>query len=250
VPGPGEFGHETWPADTEVWKHGGAAVWQTPAIDPDLGLIYFSTANPGPVLNGAIRKGDNLFSVSIVALDVRTGACRWHFQEVHPDIRDYDAPNPVVLFDAPYGGRMRKPLRGMQERPVMQLPEQNTSPTQPSPVGDAVVPQYIDMAPEGFDLINEGRIFTPFSKHPAVWKLLAAINWPPSSYDPESHLLYICAQDSLWGATGRDPNYPVKPGALYSRSVVARFAAPRRGILAAVDMTTNRIAWRQQWVDT
>jgi quinohemoprotein ethanol dehydrogenase len=270
VPGPGEIGHDTWPANTEVWKHGGAALWQTPAIDPQLGLIYFSTANPGPVLNGAIRKGDNLFSVSIVALEVKSGQYRWHFQEVHHDIWDYDAPNPVVLFDAPYDGRMRKalveagktgwayildrvtgkPLLGMKETPVMQLPEQNTSPTQPFPVGDAVVPQSIDMAPEGFDLINEGRIFTPFSKHPAIWKPLAAINWPPSSYDPQSHLLYICAQDSLWGATGGDPNYPVEPGALYSGSVVARFAAPRRGVLAALDMTTNRIIWRQQWVDT
>jgi quinohemoprotein ethanol dehydrogenase len=270
VPGPGEFGHDTWPANSDVWKHGGAAIWQTPAIDPELGLIYFSTANPGPVLNGAIRKGNNLFSVSIVALDVKTGKYRWHFQEVHHDIWDYDAPNPVVLFDAPYQGKVRKalveagktgwayildrvtgkPLLGMKETPVMQLPQQNTSATQPFPTGEAVVPQYIDIAPEGFDLINEGRIFTPFAKHPAIWKPLAAINWPPSSYDPQSHLLYICAQDSLWGATGGDPDYPVEPGALYSGSVVARFAAPRRGVLAAVDMTTNRIVWRQQWVDT
>ena len=270
VPGPGEIGHDTWPANSDVWKHGGAAIWQTPAIDPQLGLIYFSTANPGPVLNGAIRQGDNLFSVSIVALEVKTGRYRWHFQEVHHDLWDYDAPNPVVLFDAPYAGHMRKalveagktgwayildrvtgkPLLGMKETPVMQLPQQHTSATQPFPVGDAVVPQSIDIAPEGFDLINQGRIFTPFAQHPAIWKPLAAINWPPSSYDPQSHLLYICAQDSLWGATGGDPNYPVEPGALYSGSVVARFAAPRRGVLAALDMTTNRIVWRQQWVDS
>jgi len=97
--------------------------------------------------------------------------------------------------------------------------------------------------------VNEGRIFTPFTRHPSVWKPLAAVNWPPSSYDPDTHLMYVCATDSLWGATGGDPNYPVEPGALYSGSVVARFAAPRRGVLAAVDLTTNRIVWRQQWVD-
>jgi alcohol dehydrogenase (cytochrome c) len=105
------------------------------------------------------------------------------------------------------------------------------------------------MAPEGFELINEGRIFTPFTKSPAVWKPLAAVNWPPSSYDPETNRMYICATDALWGAVGGDPNYPVEPGALYSGSVVARFAAPRRGVFAAVDLKTNRIAWRQQWVD-
>jgi alcohol dehydrogenase (cytochrome c) len=269
VPGPGEFGHETWPADSDVWKHGGAAIWQTPAVDPELGLIYFSTANPGPVLNGNLRKGDNLFSVSMVAIDAKTGKYRWHFQQVHHDIWDYDSPNPVILFDANYGGQKRKaiaeagktgwvyildrvtgkPLLDIVETPVMQEPQQNTSPTQPFPVGDAIVPQSIDIAPEGFELVNEGKIFTPFTKHPSVWKPLAAVNWPPSSYDPDSNLMYICATDSLWGAVGGDPEYPVEPGALYSGSVVQRFAAPRRGVFGAINLTTNRIAWRQQWVD-
>jgi alcohol dehydrogenase (cytochrome c) len=269
VPAPGELGHDTWPHNSDVWKYGGAAIWQTPAVDPELGLVYFSTANPGPVLNGYLRPGDNLFSASIVAIDAHNGKYRWHFQEVHHDLWDYDAPNPVILFDAQYEGRRRKalaqagktgwvyildrtngkPLLGMVETPVMQEPRQFTSPTQPFPVGDAIVPQSIDMAPEGFELINEGRIFTPFTKSPAVWKPLAAVNWPPSSYDPETQLMYICASDSLWGAVGGDPDYPVEPGALYSGSVVARFAAPRRGVFAVVDLKTNRIAWRQQWVD-
>jgi len=270
VPGPGELGHDTWPQGSDVWKYGGAAIWQTPALDPQLGLLYFSTANPGPVLNGALRAGDNLFSVSIVAIEAKTGKYRWHFQQVHHDIWDYDSPNPVILFDAPYHGVMRKalaeaaktgwvyildrvtgkPLIGIVETPVMQDAQQHTSPTQPFPIGDALVPQSIDMAPEGFDLVNEGRIFTPFTKHPAVWKPLAAVNWPPSAYDPDTHLMYICAQDSLWGAVGGDPNYPVEPGALYSGSVVQRFAAPRRGVFAALDVTTNRLVWREQWVDT
>ena len=269
VPGPGEFGHDTWPQNNEVWKHGGAAIWQTPAVDPELGLIYFSTANPGPVLNGHLRPGDNLFSASMLAIDAQTGKYRWHFQQVHHDLWDYDAPNPVILFESQYEGRMRKgiaqagktgwvyildrtngkPLLGMVETEVLQEPQQYTSPTQPFPVGDAIVPQSIDMAPEGFELVNEGRIFTPFTKTPAVWKPLAAVNWPPSSYDPATNLMYICATDSLWGATGGDPDYPVEPGALYSGSVVARFAAPRRGVFAVVDLKTNRIAWRQQWVD-
>jgi alcohol dehydrogenase (cytochrome c) len=269
VPGPGEFGHDTWPAGSDVWKYGGAAVWQTPAIDPELGLIYFSTANPGPVLNGAIRKGDNLFSVSIVAIEAKTGKYRWHFQQVHHDIWDYDSPNPVILFDAPYEGKMRrgvaqaaktgwvylldretgKPLLGMVETAVMQEPAQHTSPTQPFPIGDALVPQHIDIPPEGFELVNEGRIFTPFLEVPTLWKPLAAVNWPPSSYDPETNLMYICAADSFWGAQGGDPDYPVEPGALYSGSVVARIQGARRGVFAVIDVKTNRLAWRQQWPD-
>ena len=73
IPGPGEVGHDTWPQDNEIWQDGGAPVWNTPAVDPELGLIYFGTGNPGPDYNGSIRKGDNLFSTSIVALDAKTG---------------------------------------------------------------------------------------------------------------------------------------------------------------------------------
>ena len=182
IPGPGEVGHETWPQDSEVWKHGGAVVWQTPAVDPELGLLYFSTANPGPDFNGAVRAGDNLFSVSILAIETKTGKYRWHFQQVHHDLWDYDSPSPVMLFDLEIDGAMRKaaaeagktgwvyildratgePLIGIEEKPVPQEPRQATSPTQPYPVGDAIVPQSLDIAPEGHILVNQGRIFTPY----------------------------------------------------------------------------------------
>jgi quinohemoprotein ethanol dehydrogenase len=99
IPGPGETGHGTWPQDTEAWKKGGAPVWQTPAVDPELGLLYFSTGNASPDLNGSKRGGDNLFTASIVAVDAETGKYRWHYQQVHHDIWDYDGPSPVVLFD-------------------------------------------------------------------------------------------------------------------------------------------------------
>jgi alcohol dehydrogenase (cytochrome c) len=267
IPGPGELGHDSWPADSDVWRYGGAAVWQTPAADPELGMVYFSTSNPGPVLNGAVREGDNLFSASIVAIDARTGEYRWHFQEVHHDIWDYDASNPVVLFDAVVDGEMRKglaqggktgwvylldrtngePLLGIEERPVMQEPRQKTSPTQPFPIGDAVVPQSIDIRPEGFAYVNEGRIFTPFFDEPVLWRPLAGINWPPSSYDPRSARLYVCASDGAWGATGGDPDYPIVPTGTYSGGTVYPSDLARRGIFAALDVTTNRLVWRQQW---
>ena len=167
VPGPGELGHDTWPQDNDIWRHGGATVWQTPAVDPTLGLIYFSTGNPGPDFNGAIRAGDNLFSTSIVALDAMTGEYRWHFQQVHHDLWDYDSPSPVVLFDLEIDGRERKglaqasktgwvyildrtngePLVGIEERAVPQEPRQATSATQPFPVGDPFVPHSMEIAP-------------------------------------------------------------------------------------------------------
>jgi quinohemoprotein ethanol dehydrogenase len=163
IPGPGEIGHETWPQDNDVWKHGGAPVWQTPAVDPELGLLYFSTGNTAPDFDGSSRKGDNLFANSIVALDVKTGKYRWHFQQVHHDIWDLDSPSPVVLFDLKVDGKLRhalaeasktgwvyildrtngKPLVGIDERAVPQEPRQHTAATQPYPVGDSFTPQSI-----------------------------------------------------------------------------------------------------------
>jgi quinohemoprotein ethanol dehydrogenase len=276
VPGPGEFGHDTWPANSDAWKHGGAAVWQTPAVDPELGLIYFSTGNPGPNLNGSVRPGDNLFTVSIVALDARTGKYRWHFQQVHHDLWDYDSPNPVVLFDAPIDGRMRKglvevsktgwayildretgkPLIGIDERPVPQERRQATAATQPYPVGDALVPQQIDIPPEGAPLIpgtgdiaNHGRIFTPYWTTPVLVKpaSIGGANWPPSSYDPRSHLLYVCASDRINSYVVSQHLESPQPNRTYMGGRFTAAEANDSGILVALDVTTNRIVWRQRW---
>jgi quinohemoprotein ethanol dehydrogenase len=274
IPGPGDVGHETWPQDNDTWQYGGAAVWQTPAVDPELGLVYFSTGNPGPDLNGSVRPGDNLFSVSIVAIDAKTGEYRWHFQQVHHDLWDYDSPNPVVLFDAQYDGVLRKgiaevgktgfvylldretgtPLVGIEERPVPQEPRQATAATQPYPIGDAVVPQEIDIEPEGFKLVNRGRIFTPFWDEPVVVKPqgTGGANWPPSSYDPEANRLYVCAQDGAAAYSTEEGGVEwlmPKPGERYFGGVYTRSGVPRRGIFAAVDVRTNRLAWRKQWAD-
>ena len=125
IPGPGEPGHDTWPKDNDAWKYGGAAIWQTPAIDLDLGLLYFSTGNAAPDYNGAFRAGDNLYAASMVAIEAATGKYRWHFQQVHHDIWDYDAVNPVILMDVNVGGahtqgnrRSREDRLGLHPRPA------------------------------------------------------------------------------------------------------------------------------------
>jgi len=270
IPGPGEFGHDTWSQDNDNWKYGGAPVWHTPAIDPQLGMIYFGTGNPAPDLGGGVRTGDNLFSDSIVALDVATGKLRWYFQEVHHDIWDYDAANPVILFNAEINGVMRKglahagktgwvylldretgnPLIGIEERPVLQAPDQDTAATQPYPIGDALVPQEIDIPPENFKLVNQGRIFTPFADDTGIYKPMAAVNWPPSSYDPETNLMYICASDVASGAMANDTQYK---GPTFERHFFGgAWNHPdivRRGIFTALDVRTNRIYWHQQWSD-
>ena len=270
VPGPGEVGHDSWPSDNDVWQHGGASVWQTPAVDPELGLLYFSTGNPGPDFNGAVRAGDNLFSVSIVAIDPETGTYRWHFQQVHHDLWDYDAPNPVVLFDIEIDGEVRKalaqasktgwvyildretgqPLVGIEERPVPQEPRQATAPTQPFPVGDAFVPQSVPIPPEGFRPVNEGRIFTPFWTEAIVARpgQGGGANWPPSSYDPRTGYLYVCASDRAGVFRGGDVDNEIAPdGERYIGGAFGSVPFGVTGIFAALDMRTNRLVWQQEW---
>ena len=196
------------------------------------GLIYFSTGNAGPDFNGSLRKGDNLYSVSIVAIEARTGKYRWHFQQVHHDLWDYDSPSPVVLFDMEYNGQLReaiaeigktgwvyildrvtgKPLIGIDEKPVAQEPRQNTAATQPFPLGDAVVPQSIDIPPSGFRLVNEGQIFTPYwdqavLRSPALGRNQLAAQL----FDPRQGYLFVCANDEM-GRFMVNPSKEPTPG--------------------------------------
>jgi len=276
VPGPGEFGSETWPQPgdpySDVYLYGGGSVWQTPAVDPELGLVYFSTGNPGPDFAGYVRAGDNLFTTSMLALDVYTGEYRWHFQQVHHDIWDYDAANPVVLFDIEIDGETRQavaeasktgwvyildrvtgePLIGIEERPVPQDERHLTSPTQPYPAGDSFIHQFVDIVAQGFPpLVNQGRIFTPFWMEGVVAMPgpFGGANWPPSAYDPTSGTLFVCANErpGFFRGGEMENDLPEMPGDSYIGGFFGHVPYPNHGILAAMDMHTNTIVWRQRW---
>ena len=108
VPNPGEPGSDTWKgAQTE---HRGGASWMIGTSDPQLGLVYWPTGNPGLDYYGNERLGDNLYSDSIVALDAKTGMLRWYFQFTPHDVHDWDAQEPPVLVDTMWQGRPRKLL--------------------------------------------------------------------------------------------------------------------------------------------
>ena len=207
-----------------------------------------------------------------MAIELATGKYRWHFQQVHHDIWDYDAVNPVVLMDVNVGGRTRKaiaevgktgwayildrqtgkPLIGIDERPVPQEPRQATAATQPFPRGDAVVPQLIEIAPEGHALVNDGRIFTPFVGKdptivaPGIW---GGASWPPSAYDPVQQRLFVCASSVINGYTGGGDAKFAAPtnGVAYLGGATTFTRIARTGIIAALDVTTNKLAWRYQW---
>lgn len=250
VPGPGEFGHDTWEGDS--WQTGGAPVWTHPAIDPELGTLYVPTGNAWPDTNGTARGGDNLFTVSIVALDLKTGKRKWHFQEVHHDLWDYDSPAPPVLADITYQGRPRKilmhggktgmmyildrtdgtPLIGIEERPVPQQAEQKTAKTQPFPIGDTFVPTCPEGIPDGYP---KGCVFTPFYKERTAVSpgTQGGLAWAPMSYNPQTKLLYVC------GSIGAGGFHVDGFGGL-------PFRPTRGGTVTAMDPTTNKIVWQKK----
>jgi alcohol dehydrogenase (cytochrome c) len=99
VPKPGEAGSETWPRDGEAWARGGGTAWITGTYDPVLDLLYWGTGNPGPDFDGSVRRGDNLYTGSVVALDPDDGTLRWHYQWTPHDQWDYDGVNENILID-------------------------------------------------------------------------------------------------------------------------------------------------------
>ena len=118
IPAPGEPGSETWQAcpksaspsagalakvdtfcDPDAWKHGGGSIWMTGSYDPQLNLTYWGVGNVGPDYNGAQRPGDNLYTDSVVALDVDTGKLKWHYQFTPHDVYDYDSVQVPVFID-------------------------------------------------------------------------------------------------------------------------------------------------------
>ena len=264
IPAPGEFGNDTWPAGTEMWKFGGGSVWQTPALDPDLGMLYVVVGNPSPDLDGGVRAGDNLFTESIVALDARTGTRKWHFQEVHHDIWDYDVTSPPLLFDVQMNGKTVKgvgqagktgwvylldrqsgaPLIGIDERLVPQIGEQKTAPTQPWPIGDPFVPQ---ACTEAIGSYPTAGIFTPFKTEPILMCPGAngGSEWSTSSYSQQTGLMYVCGihQPQIW--TGK-PDL-IQQGTLRLGSAfVTPPGGKTWGNVTAIDVRTNRKAWQVQ----
>ena len=106
IPGPGEPGNETWKGDS--WKFGGGSTWITGTYDPELDLLYWGVGNPAADFYGDSRKGANLYTESVVALDPATGKLKWHYQEIPYDVWDYDSAYELVLLDLDVRGSKRK----------------------------------------------------------------------------------------------------------------------------------------------
>jgi alcohol dehydrogenase (cytochrome c) len=281
TPGPGEFGHETWKGDS--WKLGGAATWLTGSYDPELDTLYWSIGNPGPDMDAEIRKGDNLFSCSVVALDPNTGTRKWHYQFTPNDDHDWDANQDLILVDRMWQGQPRKLLLQANRNGFLYvLDRTNGKLLQATPF----VKQTWNL---GFDANGRPK-FAPNSgatpEGQVVYpSLVGGTNWQAPSFDPTSNQLFLVFNESgnryvraetpyepgkgYWGGrtlpvegsyagiraldttTGaRQWEYKVSQGSLAAGVLASAgglvFAGTREGNLITLEAATGKFLWRFQ----
>jgi PQQ-dependent dehydrogenase (methanol/ethanol family) len=267
APGPGELGNDTW--EGESWRTGGATPWLHPAIDPELGLVYWAFGNARGARSsqdGSLRGGLNLFSSSIVAMDLDTGEYRWHFQSIHHGIWDMDNTMAPVLADVRIRGTMRKvvvygskcgmyyildrrdgsaPL-GIDERPVPQDPRQKTWPTQPFPRQGAWTETTVVDQPLGTAIPGDpnravpnyvrGSLYDPHWDIPilSIPGHGGGADWSHQSFSHSTKLVYtgfgyVAAAHSL-----TESSNGLRPPGEY-----------QTGGIVAVDPSTNLVRWRK-----
>lgn len=220
------------PKYPEAARYGGGSAWSTPAIDAANSLLYFGTGNPSPQMDGTSRPGDNLYTVSLVCLDVETGTIRWHYQQVPHDQWGYDVASPAVLFDYPHKGK-RVPAVGqaakigwyyIHNRLTGELlkksdefvAHQNTF-TNPTPEGQVILPG-----------------------------VLGGINWSPTSVDAKGLVAYVPAIHWPVKYTKRViPATTAKPAVEYT-TLEPLMDVPRWGVLSAIDLTTGKMKWQHK----
>ncbi|MHC8441306.1 MAG: outer membrane protein assembly factor BamB family protein [Candidatus Eutrophobiaceae bacterium] len=216
------------PEYADTWKLGGGSVWTTPAIDPELGLIYVGTGNPSPQMDATTRPGDNLHTVSLVALEVDTGKLRWHYQYVPHDRWGYDVASPPVLFKY-RDGKQEIPAVGhasklgwffIHDRRTGKLlsrsepfVQQENLFARPSPEGVRIVPG-----------------------------TLGATSWSPVAYNPLFQAVYIAGiyQPSLFVSSR------IKQGATWvPYTFFRKTGEPEAGNFTAISVNDGRILWSQ-----
>lgn len=237
---------KSWPGD--LWKTGGAATWLGGTYNAKTGLVYFGTGNPAP-WNSHLRKGDNLFSCSTVAIDVKTGQIKWHYQNTPNDGWDFDGVNEFVTYEE--GGRT---LGGKADRNGFFY------------VNDAATGELVNAFPfvrkvtwaTGIDLKTGRPNFVPenrpgdptagpeASKGKSVFaapSFLGGKNQMPMAYSPETRLFYVPANE--WGMEIWNEPITYKKGAAYLGAgfTIKTLNDGAIGALRAIDPKTGKIVW-------
>jgi len=215
VPDDGEPGADTWPS-RDARQHGGGAVWGSLTLDVEKGLLYLPVSNPTPDFDGDRRAGDNLYTCSMVVLDIRTGKLVWYYQVSPHDTHDYDLTQASPQFTATIGGKPRRlVVAAGKEGTVHVLDRDTREHLYAVPV---TTREHTDIPLIGPDTTRSGVQPCP--------GLIGGIQWNGPAFNPGTGMLYVPSVD--WCAISKEP--PEKS----------------KGWLTAVDAATGKVAWRYQ----
>jgi alcohol dehydrogenase (cytochrome c) len=234
VPAPGEPGSETWPSSAEVLARGGGGTWMTGSYDPELNLLYWGTGNPNPDYWGDGRKGDNLYTNSIVALDARTGTIKWHYQFTPHDTHDWDSNHVPVLADLTIGGERRKVVMVANRNGFFYtLDRRDGTLLVARPFTDTTWARAVGRDGRPI-VVNDG------SKGclPDQW---GGTNFNPPSFDPSLGLFFVTARETCATFVPREPK--IVPGRATTGGVVQVDREKGYGALRAIDPATGQRRW-------
>ncbi len=238
IPAKGEPGNDSWAG--ESWKTGSATTWVTGAFDPDANTLYWGTGNPGPDWNGDNRKGDNLYSDSLLALDPDSGKLKWHFQYTHHDVNDWDSTQTPTLVDTSVNGQPRK-LVVLANRNGFYYVLDRTN-------GKFVAGQPYVKQSWASGLDEAGRAIRlpniePTVEGMAIWPSLGGgSNWYSSTYSPKSNLYYVNAKEEAGIYHKGEAEY--KPGAQFNGGGQRDYKdEDPYGAVRALEVATGKLKW-------
>ncbi len=270
-----EIARDTW---SGPGRYGGG-IWTQPAVDAELGMVYFNAANPSPNYDGSSRKGMNLFTNSMLAVDMETGELEWYFQTLHHDIWDWDLVAGPILFDIEVDGRPVKGIASLGKtcyvymldratgepiNPIVEtavptatdVPGDEVWPTQPVPYTSRGIPQQPfcaiyplitdpELAPRARQIFQPHSVNEFFIVSPG---LMGGANFGSPSFSPRTGLLYATGKNDAWSIKVNPVGDTLEPGPGNMGHFAVFTEEGETGMtvtttLAAYEPATGRRAW-------
>ena len=238
IPQPGQPGADTWSGNS--WRTGGGPTWLTGSFDPDSNLIYWPIGNPSPNFEGDARRGDNLYTNSVVALDADHGTLQWYFQFSPHDVFDWDATEIVVLLDGNIAGKRQRLLAQANRNGFFYLLDAKT--------GKFLLAKPFATQTWADSIDSRGRPEVNSSAHPtekgtSIYPGVGgATNWESPSYSPMTGLMYVPVLD--WGGIFYTQHGGYRAGEEFLGGSFEFFdSATSRGAVRALNPLTGEVKW-------